>query len=273
MTPSPDGGRRRRLLGIMMGGALVLSVASVATATTPATSSTTRIYGCVNKTTLVVRIVVHRVGRPDCRSNESAVSWNCVGPTGAAGATGAIGLTGPTGANGTNGTNGSNDSAGPAGPAGATGATGAAGTNGTNGTDGATGATGAPGTNGTNGTDGATGAAGPTGPQGATGPSGGPTGPTGPTGANGSDAPVYDSTGTPQTSSHVVIGTSATSTGVVTVTLAGSAVFTSSASYVCTVSNNSDPSALLEVSYTSGITFAITSGTAIFTASYICVGK
>ena len=132
-TPNPTIWRSRRPLAILLGGMLVLSLASVAAAATPTTTSSTTIYACINRTTQVVRIVAHRVGHPDCRSTESAVSWNRVGPTGATGATGAIGVIGPTG---TAGARGSSGSAGPAGAAGTTGATGAIGP---------TGDTGAPG--------------------------------------------------------------------------------------------------------------------------------
>ncbi|HUZ00578.1 MAG TPA: hypothetical protein VMU89_09510 [Thermomicrobiaceae bacterium] len=107
-----------------------------------------------------------------CKSGDSAISWNQVGPMGPAGQVGATGpkgdkgdpgLTGPAGAPGADGATGSPGLQGPAGPAGADGAVGPQGPQGSAGPQGATGPAGA---------DGAQGPTGPAGPQGPAGTSG-----------------------------------------------------------------------------------------------------
>ena len=72
--------------------------------------------------------------------------------------------------------------------------------------------------------------------------------------------PVYNTTGTLQTSQHIVWGTVTMSGSTQTVTLSGSAVFTSSASYTCTAADQTQVSAT-RVSYSSGSSFTVSVGT------------
>lgn len=137
-----------------------------------------------------------------CRSNETGLQWNFVGPQGAPGAAGTQGVQGVTGAPGvvgaqgtvgpagTAGLTGPAGSPGPVGPAGPIGPVGGAGA------QGATGATGPAGIQGVIGNQGLVGPQGPTGPTGIVGPAGliglqglqgnqGPQGATGPAGPQG----------------------------------------------------------------------------------------
>lgn len=107
----------------------VLIGTGLALAAIPDATGTFR--GCYAKSGGTLRVIDYP--RESCKSSETMIAWNAVGPTGATGATGATGPTGPQG---------------PIGPAGAAGAVGATGS------------------------DGATGPAGPSGPQGPQGPSG-----------------------------------------------------------------------------------------------------
>jgi len=175
------------------------------------------IHGCYDRSGGTLRVIDNSV--TNCKSSETALSWNVTGPQGPAGLAGA---TGPTGAIGPAGATGPAGSQGPKGDTGPTGATGPSGVQGPAGTDGKSlravalsssdtrcgglggfevfqrdpvtsvdtsegvicnGATGAAGPAGGLG---ATGAQGATGPAGATGPQGpaGPAGPQGPTGIN-----------------------------------------------------------------------------------------
>ncbi len=172
-----------------------------------------QIYACVNNASGETKLVAQNA---TCKSNETLVVWNVVGPpgpvgpqgpvgpvgpagpagpTGPAGPAGPIGLTGAPGPIGPQGVPGPAGPQGPAGPIGLTGATGPAGPIGpigATGPAGPTGATGATGPTGPIGLTGATGPAGPIGLTGATGPAGpiGPIGPAGPTGATGATGPA-----------------------------------------------------------------------------------
>lgn len=81
---------------------------------------------------------------------------------------------------------------------------------------------------------------------------------------------TYDHSGTQQTATHVVkdrctLGTDCS------VTLAGSAVFTSSSSYDCTALDRTGANAV-KFAPSSGSAFALT-GTGTDTISYVCVGN
>ena len=112
----------------------------------------------------------------DCKNNETAVTWNIVGPQGPAGPPGDPGAQGPTGPQGPQG------STGPQGPQGVTGA------QGPQGMQGSKGDTGAQGPKGDAGPQGPKGDTGPQGPKGDTGPQG-PQGNVGPQGAQGAVGP------------------------------------------------------------------------------------
>lgn len=74
------------------------AAAGISYATSAVTGTATSVLqACANTTNGDLRLVVNNA--TDCRTNESAVSWNVVGPAGPQG---------PAGQNGTNGTNGTN---------------------------------------------------------------------------------------------------------------------------------------------------------------------
>ncbi len=112
-------GRPKRVAPLVAGLALCVALTAglgYAADTTPST-----INACKTKVLGYVRVVS---ASAKCRKNESALSWNAVGPkgdTGAAGPAGPAGAVGPAGAAGPAGPTG------PAGPAGAKGADGAPG--------------------------------------------------------------------------------------------------------------------------------------------------
>ncbi len=113
-------------------GASLLAVAgigSVALGAIP--DSGGAIHGCYAKNGSLS--VIDPSAGDTCKKNETAISWNESGQTGATGATGSQGATGPGGATGPTGATG---------PGGATGATGPGGATGQTGATGATGATG-----------------------------------------------------------------------------------------------------------------------------------
>jgi len=146
------------VIGAIAGAAIAGAGASLATVAL--TSSTPDvIQGCISRSSGALRVVVDT---SLCKSGETGISWNQVGPAGAAGAPGPAGPAGPTG---------------PAGAVGPAGATGPAGLNGSPGPSGAVGPAGPAGT------DGKDGSPGPQGPQGVAGPAG-PQGAQGPAGAN-----------------------------------------------------------------------------------------
>ncbi len=74
------------------------------------------------------------------------------------------------------------------------------------------------------------------------------------------------------TGSHMVAGSSPTSSAGVSVFLMGSAVFTDETTYVCTANYTTEPGAP-QVSYTSGSVFILTSPSDTPDANYICVGN
>ena len=130
--------KRTRAVALLAAGAAVGGVTGgVAVATTSAT--TTGVIKACASSTGALRLAG---SGGTCRSGETAVSWNKVGPSGTPGATGATGPVGPAG------------DVGPTGPAGA---------------DGAAGPTGATGPTGPQGVPGPSGPAGATGPQGPSG--------------------------------------------------------------------------------------------------------
>jgi hypothetical protein len=95
---------------------------------TPATVTPTTVYSCVNKTTLIPRIVS---GASSCNTKTEALKeWSIMGPTGATGAKGATGAIGSIGATGATGKTGAQGPAGVEGPTGPTGPQGPAGSNG-----------------------------------------------------------------------------------------------------------------------------------------------
>lgn len=87
-----------------------------------------------------------------------------------------------------------------------------------------------------------------------------------------SPMPVYNSTGTQQNPLHAVFGSAALSGGAATITLSGSAVFTSNATYKCFSEDNSGTAAATSVTLTSGTAFSL-KGTTTNTVSYLCVGN
>ncbi len=81
---------------------------------------------------------------------------------------------------------------------------------------------------------------------------------------------LYDNGGTYRPNGHAVIGNVTLSTGSATVTLAGSAVYTSAASYACSFTNLTAQRAV-QVVYTSGSQFTLT-GSGSDNYIYQCVG-
>ena len=115
-----------------------------------------QIFACVNANSGAVRIVAQGAA---CRTPESLVTWNVVGPQGPPGPTGPAGALGPPG---------------PQGPAGPAGALGSPGPQGRAGPDGAQGSAGQQGPAGPQGMRGERGEQGPFGPAGPPGPKGEP---------------------------------------------------------------------------------------------------
>ncbi len=165
------------LVGLTVG---MLAAGSAAVAAIPGDDG--KINGCYNKVNGQMRVVDSPA---DCKNNETAISWNQRGPTGAAGPAGPKGDTGP---------------AGPAGPPGETGPAGADGAPGPAGPAGPKGDTGDPGPAGPKGDTGDPGPAGPKGDTGDPGPAGpkgdtgdpGPAGPAGPPGPASSGISGYE---------------------------------------------------------------------------------
>lgn len=83
--------------------------------------------------------------------------------------------------------------------------------------------------------------------------------------------PLYNTTGTLQTSAHMVNGSGTLSGGTLTVTFSGAAVFTSSSSYVC---NPDDSTGIngIDVVYTSGTSVTF-NGTASDSFRFTCTGN
>lgn len=222
------------------------------------------------------------------------------GPAGPQGSAGPQGATGPQGVAGPQGPEGPTGPAGPAGPAGETGPTGPAGPAGPEGPIGPTGLTGATGPGGPQGETGVAGVTGQTGPAGAAGADGlscwdtnedgeaqevedinadeefnaldcqGAPGIEGEPGPAGTTA-VYTNDGTQFLGTHMVGGAVSTNNAGATVTLTGSAVFTSAVTYVCTLGPSSTSGGVSVVNG-SGSSFTVTSASAQ-TVSYLCVGN
>jgi hypothetical protein len=90
--------------------------------------------------------------------------------------------------------------------------------------------------------------------------------------------PVYNASGTLQTSAHTVIGTGTLVAGQLTVTFTGAAVFTSSSSYVCQTTGNNSGSLLaspVQAQNTSGsvVVFGNDNGTDTDSFGYTCTGN
>jgi hypothetical protein len=89
--------------------------------------------------------------------------------------------------------------------------------------------------------------------------------------------PVYNAAGTIQNGAHTVSDSGTLSSGTpstVTVTLTGSAAFTSSSSYNCTVTNKTTQANPLKVTYSSGSSFVVTGPNTVTDGfSFICVGN
>ncbi len=119
-------------------GVVVLAGAGVALAQEVTTSDDV-IIGCYNRTTGLLRIVQ---SESECRTGESAISWNKQGPQGPQGPQGEAGPQGPQGVQGEMGPQGPQGSAGPQGAAGPQGPQGAAGLQGPQGATGPAGADG-----------------------------------------------------------------------------------------------------------------------------------
>jgi len=84
--------------------------------------------------------------------------------------------------------------------------------------------------------------------------------------------PVYNITGTQQNPLHAVFGSATLSGGAATVTLSGSAVFTSNSTYKCFSEDNSGTVASTSITLTSGTAFSL-KGTTTNTVSYFCIGN
>jgi hypothetical protein len=100
-------------------GAFVVTLALA-----PISAHAQQIFACVNANSGAVRIVAQGAA---CRTPESLVTWNVVGPQGAPGPTGPAGAQGAPGPQGPAGPAGAQGAPGPQGPAGPAGAQGSAG--------------------------------------------------------------------------------------------------------------------------------------------------
>ncbi len=89
-------------------------------------------------------------------------------------------------------------------------------------------------------------------------------------GGNTVQAPIYNSTGTIQNIAHIVQDTVTLSGGTATVTLTGSAVFSSASSYTCVAIDETGTNAV-KVTQTSGSSITFT-GTGTDVIRYICIG-
>jgi hypothetical protein len=105
----------------------------------------------------------------------------------------------------------------------------------------------------------------------------GPSGPQGPTGATGAagSVPIADSGGATAAGAHIVYGTASLVSGSpdsVTVTLSGTATFSSASSYACTANDtqNVEP---IQVRNLDGANFTLIGSGDLDIVSYICVGN
>lgn len=83
--------------------------------------------------------------------------------------------------------------------------------------------------------------------------------------------PLYSTTGTGVNAPHMVQGSVALAAGTATVTLSGSAVYTSSSSYTCTANDATGANAV-KVGQTSGTSITFT-GTSTDTIQFVCAGS
>ena len=97
-----------RVLGTA--GAFVVTLALA-----PISADAQQIFACVNNNSGAIRIVTQGAA---CRTPESLVTWNVVGPQGPPGPAGPAGALGPSGPQGPAGPASAQGSAGPQGPAG-----------------------------------------------------------------------------------------------------------------------------------------------------------
>jgi Collagen triple helix repeat (20 copies) len=118
-------------------GAFVVTLALA-----PISAGAQQIFACVNATSGAVRIVAQGAA---CRTPESLVTWNVVGPQGPPGSAGPAGALGPPGPQGPAGPAGALGPPGPQGPAGPAGALGPPGPQGPAGPPGPPGPKGDPG--------------------------------------------------------------------------------------------------------------------------------
>lgn len=88
---------------------------------------------------------------------------------------------------------------------------------------------------------------------------------------------IFNAAGTQQTTPHVVEDSGTLTTGspsTATITLTGSAIFTSGTSYNCSVTNKTTQANPLKISYTSGSVFVVTGPNTVTDAfSFICIGN
>ena len=89
--------------------------------------------------------------------------------------------------------------------------------------------------------------------------------------ADRSTEPMYSTTGTLVAGPHMVTGSVALASGTATVTLSGSAVYTSSTSYTCTA-NDTTAAAAVKVGQTSATSITFT-GTSTDTVQFMCAGS
>jgi hypothetical protein len=108
-------GRERNRRNIMTRVSGIAGAFVVTLALAPISAGAQQIFACVNANSGAVRIVAQGAA---CRSPESLVTWNVVGPTGPPGPTGPAGAQGPPGPQGPAGPAGAQGSAGQQGPAG-----------------------------------------------------------------------------------------------------------------------------------------------------------
>jgi hypothetical protein len=118
-------------------GAFVVTLALA-----PISAGAQQIFACVNANSGAVRIVAQGAA---CRTPESLVTWNVVGPQGPPGSAGTAGALGPPGPQGPPGPAGALGPPGPQGPAGPAGPQGSAGQQGPAGPQGMRGERGEPG--------------------------------------------------------------------------------------------------------------------------------
>ena len=104
-------GRNRTNIMTRVSGIAGAFVVTLALA--PISADAQQIFACVNNNTGAVRIVAQGVA---CRTPESLVTWNVVGPQGPPGPTGPAGALGPSGPQGPAGPAGAQGSAGQQGP-------------------------------------------------------------------------------------------------------------------------------------------------------------